>query len=264
MKSTPVITPATMKPRSYVAGMHHAEDKVGIVLRAPADLGFSLKIKRERMQAGPAKGYRVLGQVETIVFENDRACQLDTPESRALGRKLYWPEGGPWIARTMPEEDLIFTHYWNLPLPKIPAAEAISTTVKDGKGRTAVNGPYLTDRHGKSHLAEGQAPLTGRMVSQRLEEIASAKHRRFLIFQPVAQIILLTVGGAGFNPEPKRGFHMRSAQISGNMRFATFGNHRMPLSALTGVDGRKLAILVDPYTGEAYFTGGRYQYDLPG
>jgi len=101
------------------------------------------------------------------------------------------------------------------------------------------------NRGGKSLLKPGDGPQEARKIKQKLEHIASGKFRNFLVFQPVAQITLLM-------------------GVGGHMIFGTIGDHRMPLSALSGWDGRKMALLIDPYTGEAYFSGGRYSISLKG
>jgi hypothetical protein len=47
-----------------IVGTHTAvteQDKRNIVIRAGQDLDFSLRMKAERMRAGPGKGYRVIG-----------------------------------------------------------------------------------------------------------------------------------------------------------------------------------------------------------
>lgn len=237
-----------------IVGTHTSEtakDKINTILRAAPDLEFSLRIKRERQRAGQ---YQPIGRLEQIVFEMDRDCQLDGPNARALGRRLYWPDGGPWLCRSIPEEDLIFSDHWRLPMPR----------VRDATQKT---NPYMTDQHGRSHLPDGRDPILPRFVSQHLENIASAKHRNFLVFHPVAQIILLMGGkpprSAGATHTPG----MRSLgthDFGGNMMFGALGSHRMPLSSLAGFDGRKMALLVDPQTGEALFSGGRYSVDLRG
>jgi hypothetical protein len=107
-------------------------------------------------------------------------------------------------------------------------------------GEDIIENPYQVDMGGKSHLAEGWAPCEPQKKKQRLEQIASAKFKNFLVFHPIAQIILLTIGGSA--------------------RWASFGSHKMPLSSLSGFDGRKMALLIDPATGESYFTGGRYDF----
>lgn len=220
-----------------IVGTHTAEtaqDQINIVLRAGPDLDFSLKMKAERMRAGPDKGYKVLGCIEQIVFEVDRDCSIERLRSigaHKTGRRLYWAERCPLIARTIPEEDLIFTQPIQLPLPDAPDPDDI------------VPNPYLVDSFGTSHLENINDLQKPRTFKQKLEKIASHTFDRFLEFAPIAQIIVLQ-------------------NIKGSMQFGAMGSHRMPLSSLSGFDGRKLALLIDPYTGEAYFTGGRYQ--MPG
>lgn len=214
-----------------LAGMHNAENKINTVLKARPDLDLSLKIKRERMRNGQ---FHPVGFVESIVFENDRDCKLASLDARSArrarrtGRSLYWPHSHPIIAFTLPEEDLIFTQALKIPLPDVPDPDAKTN-------------PYKVDRHGKSHLRKDEDPIEAPLIKQRLEEIASAKYQNFLVFHPVAQITTLTKGG-----------------------FGVLGSHRLPLSSLTGFDGRQMALLIDPYTGEAFFTGGRWSIDLRG
>lgn len=214
-----------------LAGMHNAENKINTVLKARPDLDLSLKIKRERMRAGQ---YRPLAFIESIVFENDRDCQLSSLDERSArrarhtGRSLYWPHSHPVIGITIPEEDLIFVKSLKLPLPDVPDPEAKTN-------------PYKVDRYGKSHLRKNEGPEEAPLIKQRPEEIASAKYQNFLIFHPVAQITTLTKGG-----------------------FGVFGSHQFPLSCLTGFDDKKMAVLIDPYTGEAFFYGGRWTVDIKG
>lgn len=216
-----------------IAGTHTAENKVNLVLNAPKDLAFSIDIKRQRMRN---RQYTILGCIEQVVFETDAGASidlLDTMAARRVGRRLYWPERMPLIARTTPEEDLVFTQNLQLPLPEVPDPTD-----------TSVN-PYNTDCRGRSSWKPGDKVNEARKITQRLERIASARFANFLVFHPVAQIIYLMVH-------------------NGAMAFGAMGSHRMPLSSLTGFDGRKMALLIDPYTGEAYFTGGRYSVDQRG
>src|ERR1700681_3389446 len=216
-----------------LAGTEHGISKANIVIGASKDLDFSLGIKRERQLAGQGKGFNVFGVIETIYLDPDRDCKLDPSGERKTGRRLYWPQDGPVIARTIPEQDLIFatrlrTRDGRVSMPDVPDAEDV------------VKNPYLVDHRGKSHLAPGEAPREARKKKQRLEMIASAIFKNFLVYNPVAQIILVTTG------------RMSS--------FASIGSSKMPLSSLSGFDGRKMALLIDPFTGEAYFTGGRYDF----
>jgi hypothetical protein len=217
-----------------IVGTHTAEtadDRINTVLRAAPDLDLSLRVKAERMRN---RQFTELGCIEQIVFEVDRdssVSNLRQLRAERTGRRIYWPERCPVIARSIPEEDLIFTQPIRLPLPKIPDPTHI------------VSNPYKVDRHGKSHLKDLNKIETPRMMEQSPELIASAKSGRFLVFHPIAQIIVLMA-------------------IKGAMQFGSIGDRRMPLSSLSGFDGRKMALLLDPYSGEAYFTGGRYQ--MPG
>ena len=214
-----------------IVGMHTAEDKVNVVLKAPKDLAFSIDIKRERVRN---RKFNVVGMVEQIIFENDKDCSLKSPEALRVGRRLYWPENGPLIAKTIPEEDLVFTRPLVLPLPEVPDP-------LDARRRN----PFRVDQDGHSNLKPGQNPIEARRIPQKIERIASAKFRNFLVFHPVAQIILLM-------------------PVKGKLVFGSFGSHRQPLSSLTGFDGRKMALLIDPYNGEAFFSGGRYAFDIRG
>lgn len=216
------------------AGAHNGISKTNIVLRAPQDLSFSLQVKRERMLQ---KQFTVIGRIESIVFEgNDSNFTGTRADMRITGRRLYWPQDGPYIARSRPEEDLIFAQHIRLPLPMIPDAS-------DDRPRN----PYQVDRFGKRHLAEGETPQGARLIKQRLEDVAGGVYKNFLIFQPVAQIVCLMLG------KDKDGEAVQ---------WGTLGTHRIPLSSLSSADGRKMALLIDPYTGEAYFTGGRYSVDV--
>jgi hypothetical protein len=216
-----------------LAGTQHGISQTNLVLRAGPDLDFSIGIKRARMRAGAGRGYEILGMIETIYIEPDRDCQLDPLGERRTGRRLYWPDNGPILARTIPEQDLIFAHWLRtrngkVVMPDVPDAEHV------------IDNPYKVDSTGRSHLKAGEAPREAPKRKQLLEKIASAKFQNFLVFHPIAQIIFVTTKGAA--------------------AFGSIGSHRMPLSSLSGFDGRKLALLIDPYTGESYFTGGRYEY----
>lgn len=215
-----------------IIGTHTAEttaEKQNIVLRAGTDLDLSLKVKAERMRARQFK--MILGAIEQIIFEVDRDSSIGDLRSMGAaqtGRRLYWPDRCPLLAVSNPEEDLIFTQPMQLPLPQIPDP------------RHVVKNPYQVDRRGKSHLKNIDDLEQPRMMKQSLEKIASAKSGRFLVFHPIAQIIILMAN-------------------KGSMSFGQIGSRQLPLSSLAGFDGRKMALLIDPYTGEAYLTGGRYQ-----
>lgn len=221
-----------------ISGTEHGISKANIVLHAAQDLDFSIGVKRERMMAGVGRGYRVLGCIETIVFERDKGADMDDlnlqRRGKTRGRYLYWPENCPLIAETIPEGDLIFTKHLTLPLPKVP-----------GTNLDVIENPYGVDQAGFSLWKPGDALKEPPKVAQPLEKIASGKFKNFLVFHPVAQIIMLMNAG-------------------GKMRFGSVGDVRAPISSLTGFDGRKMALIIDPYTGEAYFTGGRYQMSLKG
>ena len=214
-----------------LAGADHGISKANIVLNAAKDLDFSLKIKRERTMHGPGRGYDILGVIETIYFEPDRDCRMPLHKAKKVGRRMYWPDGGPSLARSKPEGDLLIVS--RLPLrrglawlPDVPDPE-----------RPAKN-PYDVDQHGQSHLAADEKEHEAPKFKQLLEEIASCKFRNFLIFHPVAQIVCVTVGRAA--------------------TWGALGSYKMPISSLSSFDGTKMALLVDPYTGEMIFKGGRY------
>jgi hypothetical protein len=214
-----------------LAGTEHGISKANIVLSAAKDLDFSLKIKRERIAAGPRRGYDVFGVLETIYFEPDAGCKMPLHKAKKVGRRLYWPEGGPTIARSIPESDLLIVT--RLPLRR---GLAVMPDVPDPE-RPEQN-PYLVDQHGQSHLPDGSKERQAPKFAQLLEEIASAKFRNFLIFHPVAQIVLLTT--------------------IGKANWGSLGSYKMPISSYSSFDGTKMALLIDPYTGEMFFKGGRY------
>jgi len=214
-----------------LAGTEHGISKANIVIGAAKDLDFSLKIKRERTRAGSGIGYEVFGMIETIYFEPDDGCQMDLEDAEGVGRRLYWPNGGPSIARSKPEGDLLIPSI----LPRRNGYVAMPD-VPDAK-RPEKN-PYLVDCHGQSHLAPGEAPREAPMRKQAIEKIASKKFRNFLVFQPILQIIWIRLGGAA--------------------QWGSLGNVRHPISSLTGFDGTKMSLLMDPCTGECFFKGGRY------
>jgi hypothetical protein len=213
-----------------LSGTEHGISKANIVLGAAKDLDFSLAMKRERMRAGVGKGFEIFGVIETIYIEPDRDCRLDPHGERKTGRRLYWPENGPMLAKTIPEQDLIFAGWlptrngWVV-MPDVPDPEDV------------IKNPYGGNHRGQTTR---DIPLEARKKPQRLGRIASAKFRNFLIFHPIAQIIFITTGKGS--------------------RFGSIGSAKLPLSSLTGFDGRKMALMIDPYTGEAYFTGGRYDF----
>jgi len=214
-----------------LAGTEHGISKANIVIGAAKDLDFSLRIKRERMHAGPGRGYTVFGMLETIYFEPDQGCQMPLHKARKVGRRIYWPEDGPRIARSIPEGDLLIVS--RLPLRRGLAA---LPDVPDPE-RPAAN-PYDVDQHGQSHLPAGQKEHEAPKYKQLLEEIASGKFRNFLVFHPVAQLIIVTVGRGS--------------------TWGALGSYKMPISSLSSFDGTKMALLVDPYSGEMFFKGGRY------
>jgi hypothetical protein len=214
-----------------LAGAEHGISKANIVIGAAKDLDFSLKIKRERTMAGPGRGFNVFGVLETIYFEPDAGCKMPLWKAQKVGRRIYWPDGGPSIARSIPENDLLIVS--RLPLRRgFAALPDVPDTEHPAKN------PYDVDQHGVMHLPDGQKEHEARKYTQLLEEIASAKFRNFLILHPVSQLVVVTVGG--------------SAQ------WGALGSYKMPISSLSSFDGTKMALLVDPYTGEMFFKGGRY------
>lgn len=214
-----------------LAGTEHGISKANIVLGATKDFDLALRIKRERTQAGAGRGYMVRGSIETIYFDPDKACKMPIWKTKKVGRRIYWPEGGPMLAQSIPEGDLLIVS--RLPIRN---GRAVLPDVPDPE-RPAKN-PFLVDRHGRSHLPEGQRERQAPKYSQLLEEIASNTFKNFVVIHPVAQIVMLTIGGSA--------------------RWGSVGSPRMPISSLTSFDGTKMALLVDPYTGECIFKGGRY------
>ena len=221
-----------MSRPSLLAGPHNDEvGKANIVTGAARDLDFSLKIKRERTSAGPGRGYTVFGVIETIYFEPDAGCRMPLEKAKKVGRRIYWPEGGPSIARSIPEGDLLI-------VSRLPLRRGLAALPDVPDPERPARNPYRVDREGNSHLAPGEKPDEARKFTQLLEEIASGKFRNFLVFHPVSQIVVVTAG--------------RGAQ------WGSLGSYKMPISSLSSFDGTKMALLVDPYTGEMFFKGGRY------
>jgi hypothetical protein len=214
-----------------LAGTDHGISKTNIVIGGAKDLDFSLRMKRERMAQGPGRGYNVFGVIETIYLEPDAGCRMELSDAEGVGRRLYWPEGGPAIARSIPEQDLLIPS--RLPLRRGFAAMPDVPDVRD-----VVKNPYRVDEHGQSKLPDGFAPDEARKKPQRLEMIASGKFCNFLVFHPIAQIVIVMVGGAA--------------------QWGSLGSARQPISSLSSFDGTKMALLIDPYTGEMFFKGGRY------
>ena len=213
-----------------LAGTEHGISKANIVIQATKDLDLSLKIKKERMRAGPGKGYNIFGVLETIYFEPDEGCRMPLEDAEGVGRRLYWPQGGPAIARSVPEQDLLI-------VSRLPIRNGLAAMPDVPDHHRPEKNPYLVDRHGRSHLGPGQKPREAPMKRQLLEKIASKKFRNFLIFHPIAQIVVITVGQA---------------------QWGSLGSYKLPISSLSSFDGTKMALLIDPYTGECFFKGGRY------
>jgi len=215
-----------------LAGPHSDEvGKANIVTGAARDLDFSLKIKRERIAAGAGRGYNIFGQIETIYFEPDAQCKMPRWKAEKVGRRIYWPEGGPIVARSNPEGDLLI-------VSRLPLRRGLAWLPDVPDPEHPVKNPFLVDQYGKSHLPAGEKEKEARKFSQLPEEIASCKFRNFLVFHPVAQIVVITLGGAA--------------------RWGSVGSYKMPISSLSSFDGTKMALLLDPFTGECFFKGGRY------
>ena len=214
-----------------LAGAANGISKANIVIGAAKDLDFSLKIKRERIAAGPGRGYQVFGAIETIYLEPDADCRMDLEDAKGVGRRLYWPEGGPAIARSMPEGDLLI-------VSRLPLRHGFAALPDVPDQHRQVKNPWKVNRHGQSAIPQGGAPIEAPKRRQRIEQIASAKFANFLVFHPIAQIICLTT--------------------TGKSNWGTLGSHKMPISSLSSYDGTKMALLVDPLTGEMFFKGGRY------
>lgn len=89
----------------------------------------------------------------------------------------------------------------------------------------------------KGLLPAQKIPKEAPKISQRLEDRASGVWGDWLIFHPVAEIIC-------------RPYYL--------------GPRWASIKVLTGWDGRQMALLVNPYTGEAYFSGGRIQVSVKG
>jgi hypothetical protein len=213
-----------------LAGTEHGISKANIVTGADKDLDLCLRISRERMRAGPRKGYNIFGRIETIYFEPDRDCRMPLHKAAKVGRRLYWPENGPTLAISIPESDLLIPS--RLPLRRGLAA---LPDVPDPEHPAA--NPYEVDQYGQSHLGPGKKEHEAPKFKQLLEEVASAKFRNFLIFHPVAQIIVIPT--------------------SGSATWAALGSTAMPISSFSSFDGTKMALLVDPCTGEMFLKGGR-------
>jgi hypothetical protein len=222
-----------------LAGTEHGISGEEIVRSASKDLDFSLKIKRERMAAGPGRGYVVFGIVETIYFEPDAHCRLPLWKAEKVGRRIYWPGNGPVIASSIPERDLLI-------VSRLPLRRGLAALPDVPDPNRPEQNPYLVDQHGQSHLPDGQKEREAPKIPQLLEEIASSKFKNFVVIHPVAQIIVVGT--------------------TGKATWGALGSYKMPISSLSSFDGTKMALLVDPYTGEMFFKGGRYdisdQFDL--
>ncbi len=98
----------------------------------------------------------------------------------------------------------------------------------------------LKDPYGvgpKGLLPPQKVPKEAPKIRQRLADRASGVWGEFVICQPVAEIICRPYG---------------------------LGPRWASIKVLTGWDGRQMALLVNPFTGEAYFSGGRIQFSVKG
>jgi hypothetical protein len=214
-----------------LAGAEHGISKENIVRMADRDLDLSLKIKRERIAAGPRRGYHIFGVLETIYLEPDRDCALPLEDAEKVGRRLYWPEGGPAIARSIPEQDLLI-------VSRLPLRRGFAAMPDVPDPRFPARNPYRVNQCAESELQPGKTPDQAPMRKQSLAKIASAKFANFLVFHPISQLIVVTTVGRA--------------------QFGALGSVRQPISSLSSFDGTKMALLVDPYSGEMFFKGGRY------
>lgn len=213
-----------------LAGTEHGISKANIVKSAAKDLDLCLSITRERMRAGPRRGYNLFGMIETIYFEPDDGCRMPHHKAAKVGRRLYWPENGPTLAISIPESDLLI-------VSRLPLRRGLAALPDVPDPERPEQNPYLVDQFGESHLAAGEKEKEAPKFPQLLDEVASAKFRNFLIFHPIAQIIAIP--------------------FNGKATWASLGSARQPISSLSSFDGSKMALLVDPYTGEMFIKGGR-------
>lgn len=233
-----------------LAAADHVKSPVNVLLRAQKDISDAIEIRQQRQRNGQ---FRVIGMVQAIVFEPDRDFnpELAPRNAKLVGRRLDWPENGPWLARTYPENDLIFTAYLRLPLPEVP------DVARDDPGRLPI-GDH-SDPIGKPNLWKPGDPVnTAPMMKQEMERVASAKFGPFLVFQPVAQIQIVAAGRGRQMPE-MMGRSLVGGGVVGNVEGGSLGSHRMPLSSLHGMGDTVMALLIDPKTGEALFVGGHYR-----
>src|ERR1700722_2333052 len=189
-----------------LAGTEHGISKVNIVKEAAKDLDFSLQIKRERIAAGPGRGYNILGMIETIYFEPDAQCRMPLWKAKKVGRRIYWPEGGPAIARSIPEGDLLI-------VARLPLRRGLAALPDVPDPERPAKNPYLVDQHGASHLPGGKHEEEAPKFTQLLEEIASCKFRNFLVIHPVSQIVVVTTVGKA--------------------TWGSLGSYKMPISSLS-------------------------------
>jgi len=234
-----------------LAGTEHGISKTNIVLRGSQDVSDAIELRRDRARKGH---FRIFGLIESVIFEPDRAFDPTkaTADAPRVGRRLYWPNGcGPWVARTIPENDLIVPFKLRLPLPDV------SDILRDDPNRK----PYGE----KAELHGPNDPINSApMMKQRMERVASAKFGPFLIFQPVAQIQFLVAGQRPRLPRAMPGRTPMMFSPLGGGRFASAGDARTPLHSLRGMDDRVMSLLIDPNDGEALFLFGRYSVDLKG
>lgn len=234
-----------------LAGTDRGISKTNIVLRGSQDVSEAIELRHQRVRDGR---FKVFGVIESIIFEPDRHWNptMATADAPRVGRRLYWPNGcGPWVARTIPEGDLIAPFRLRLPLPNVP------DVLRDDPNRK----PYgeHAELHGPNDPINA-AP----MMKQRMELVASARFGPYLVFQPVAQIQFVV---SGQRPKMPRGLPGRTPMMFsplGGGRLATAGDHRAPLYSLRGMDDRVMSLLIDPNDGEMLFLFGRYSIDVKG
>ena len=225
-------------------------------MNATRDLNSAIDIRIERTRKGQ---FNVIGVIEAIIFEPDRAWNPATASGDAerVGRRLYWPEGcGPWLARSIPDGHLLIPYRIALPLPNVP------DVANDDPKRL----PYGDNSNPAKRVWKPGDPInTVPMMKQRMETVASAKFKNYLVFQPVAQIQIVAAGRRAAPSAGMGGASQVAAASLGSAQFAAMGNHRMPLSSLHGADGTTMSLLIDPRNGEAFLLFGHHNgVDLKG
>ena len=227
-----------------------------VVMNATRDLNAAMDIRIERTRKGQ---FNVLGVIEAIIFEPDRAWNptMASADAKRVGRRLYWPDGaGPWLARSIPDGHLLIPYRIALPLPNVP----------DVAGDDPKRLPYGDNSDPAKRVWEPGDPINSMpMMKQKMESVASAKFKNYLVFQPVAQIQLVAAGRRATPAAGLQGAQCVGGASMGSAQLAALGSHRMPLSSLNGADGTTMTLLIDPKNGEAFFLFGRYNgVDLKG